>query len=65
MSTVVPQAWIIQEKIRQEAERRRNESGDNWLPVSLPEYDEEYFDPEHPKKYESGSKESTVIIIDI
>ena len=66
MNSIVPQAWIIQEKIRQEKERRRKENEDNSLPISLPqisEEDEEYLDLEKSKK--ETPQNGTVIIIDL
>jgi hypothetical protein len=66
MNTIIPQAWIIQQKKRQDEERRRKESESTSVPLSLPndfDIDDEYFErgeaiPETPPK-------STVIIIDL
>ena len=62
MNTIVPQAWIIQEKIRRDKERQRKEAEDNSLPISLPEQDDEFVD-----FGQSGQEadKSTVVIIDL
>jgi hypothetical protein len=66
MNTVVPSAWIIQEKKRREEERRRRESENDSIPISLPndlELDDEYFEPKAPKT--EPAPKSTIIIIDL
>lgn len=66
MNTVVPQAWIIQEKKRREEERRRRESENDSIPISLPkdhEMDDEYFEQQRPAA--DAPSKSTVIIIDL
>ena len=68
MNTIIPQAWIIQERIRREEERKRKESEGNFVPISLPEqpdYEEEYFDPQKNPGDSTSPQKQNVIIIDI
>lgn len=64
MNTVVPDAWIIEEKIRRDRERQRKENEDNSLPISLPNMGEERpFDID--KSPRDKTTTSSVIIIDL
>lgn|GEM_PF-6677955 len=66
MNTVVPQAWIIQEKKRREEERRKEENEGSSIPVNLPkdlEPDSEY--AEHITHDQGTSPKSTVIVIEL
>ena len=70
MNTVVPQAWIIQEKLRRDKERRRKEREGDPLPISLPVPDSkddwEYPPSNRPvSEHPDERKQGTVIIIDI
>lgn len=65
MNTIIPQAWIIQEKIRREQAAQRRENNEATLPASLPQSPE--LDEYDPGELVTGAPrpESTVIIIDI
>lgn len=66
MNTIVPQAWIIQEKKRRDEERRRRESENSSVPISLPndsEFEGEYFEPSKAKP--EIPPNTRIIIIDI
>ena len=66
MNTIVPQAWIIQEKKRRDEEKRRRESENSSVPISLPndsDIEDEYF--EHSKAKPEAAPNTRVIIIDI
>lgn len=65
MNTIIPQAWIIDEQLRIERERRRKESEGDSLPITLPNSVDDERDLLNPPTPEAESPKGGVIIIDI
>lgn len=66
MNTVVPEAWVIQEKRRREEERRKKENEGISVPLNLPkdlEPDSEYL--EQITQDQGTLPKSTVIVIEL
>jgi hypothetical protein len=66
VNTVVPPAWIIQEKKRREDERQKIQDESNSIPISLPkdfDSDDEY--PETRTPIQDDSRKTTIIVIDL
>lgn len=66
MSTVIPDAWIIQEKTRRDSDKQRKDAGEPAIPISLPEPSGLH----NPKPSQGTSKpiqpkEESVVIIDL
>lgn len=60
-NTVVPDAWIIEEKMRREQERKRKEGEELPLPISLPNVP----DAERSPKRQKEDDPQRVIIIEL